>query len=351
MPGGRLEPDETPEDALRREVLEETGWSLACFRPIGIMHFRHIDPMPDGYPYPYPDLLHVVYAATPGEYHPELREVDGYELGAEFVSVDEARRLDLDAGQHVFLDAALRVEHQPDSPWVFPAMPIVIITPIAEEYDALTKALDQRWQGHDLRQVGRIQAHVYRSGDVIIAQGGLGKVQFAVTTQHLLDNLDDLSLVVCAGVSGSLTRDASVGDVVIGTTTVEHDFNSKSPDARLPRFDGSARHLAALRKAYSTSQSTFQVHLGPIASGDEAILNASRASELHSRTGALAVAWEGAGGARAAAFSRVPYVEVRGISDMADHDASSTWKANLPDAMRNVAVVVAYLAECLISGP
>ena len=141
-----------------------------------------------------------------------------------------------------------------------------------------------------------------------------------------------------------------MGDVVIGTTTVEHDFNSKQPDARLPRFDGSARHLAALRKAFTTGQPAFRVHFGPIASGDEGIVDASRASELRALTGALAVAWEGAGGARAAAFSGVPYVEVRGISDTADHDALSTWKANVPDAMRNVAVVVAGLVECHTSG-
>ena len=49
--------------ALRREIarfsgakiVEETGWSLAWFRPIGMLHFTHLDPVPEGWSYPHPD--------------------------------------------------------------------------------------------------------------------------------------------------------------------------------------------------------------------------------------------------------------------------------------------------------
>ena len=61
---------------------------------------------------------------------------------------------------------------------------------------------------------------------------------------------------------------------------------------------------------------------------------------LHQSTNALAVAWEGAGGARAARFSNVPFVEIRGVTDTADHDAPSDFKKNLETAMRNVATFI-----------
>ena len=224
-------------------------------------------------------------------------------------------------------------------------MTTVVITPIAKEFEVLTAVFDQLWGNHGTRDVGRLQVAEYRSSGVILSQGGLGKAQFAVTAQHLLDNLASPSLAVCAGIAGSLTASARVGDVIVGTATVEHDFNPRALDRQLPKFDGSAPHLAALREARIAERQEFQVRLGRIASGDEAIVDPVRARELRARTGALAVAWEGAGGARAAAFSQVPYVEVRGISDMADHEAVDTWKANLPDAMRSVASIVAWLAE------
>ena len=91
----------------------------------------------------------------------------------------------------------------------------------------------------------------------------------------------------------------------------------------------------------------FGIHFGPIASGDEAIFESKRAREVHERTGALAVAWEGAGGARAARFSDVPYLEIRGISDKADQEAPEVWMENLPSAIHNVAVVIDSLADTL----
>ena len=107
LPGGRLELNETPEDAVRREVMEETGWRLACIRPVGILHFTLIDPKPEGYPYPYPDFIQIVYAGSPGAHCPELQEVDGHELGSEFMQVVDASQLPLNAGQQEFLKSAI----------------------------------------------------------------------------------------------------------------------------------------------------------------------------------------------------------------------------------------------------
>ena len=108
LPGGRLEANETPLDAARREVLEETGWSMTGISQIGILHFSHTEAAPEGYPFPYPDFLQIVYAGSPAEYQPEMREPDDYVLGSELVPIESIRKWKLDAGQHVFLEAALR---------------------------------------------------------------------------------------------------------------------------------------------------------------------------------------------------------------------------------------------------
>ena len=224
-------------------------------------------------------------------------------------------------------------------------MTVLVVAPITAEFEALANAFDERWGSPTLHDTGRVSVREYAAAGVVLAEGGFGKVQFGVTTQHLLDHLAGVSLVVCAGIAGGLTDAVRVGDVVIGTATVEHDFYSEVLGKVPPHFDGSGEHLTALAGALGDHDGPFRVTFAPIASGDEGISDRVRREEVHARTEAPAVAYEGAGGARAALFSGVPYLEVRGISDMAEGDIISELEANLPAAMANVAAVVVRLVE------
>ena len=64
MPGGRIDPGETVLECLHREVREESGLTILTEERLGFLHFRHLQPEPDNYPYPYPDMFHLVFGVT-----------------------------------------------------------------------------------------------------------------------------------------------------------------------------------------------------------------------------------------------------------------------------------------------
>ena len=73
---------------------------------LGFQSFHHLTPKPPGYPYPYPNFLWVVFLARAVEHAPEGRLEDGYELGSEFRSIEEARALGLGPEELEYLSAA-----------------------------------------------------------------------------------------------------------------------------------------------------------------------------------------------------------------------------------------------------
>lgn len=173
-----------------------------------------------------------------------------------------------------------------------------------------------------------------------VAQGGLGKTQFGVQTQYFIDRLEGLVAVLCVGASGGLKPELGLGDIVVATETVEHDIRKYSRSL-MPRFSSNEALLGRFR-ALAKKQREFSIHFGPVASGDEDIMTEERKTELREQTGAIAVAWEGAGGARACRFSHLPFSEVRGISDSADHKAED-------DFFLNLELVMSHLAELTIN--
>lgn len=225
---------------------------------------------------------------------------------------------------------------------------VLALTPVDLEFDAMTAAFTEFGYEYDAETIGELGVRKYLDGGLIVAQGGLGKAQFGVQTQYLIERIDGLELVVCAGTSGGLADSLSIGDVVVATETVEHDFDEAYKVLNLPppRFAGDARSIEALKSLAAGgtgNEFSFNVHFGIVASGDTFVSDLNHARQLRETTGAYAAAWEGAGGARAAQFSGLPFLEVRGISDSAGANAMAEFMNNIPIAMRNVALVIREL--------
>jgi adenosylhomocysteine nucleosidase len=169
---------------------------------------------------------------------------------------------------------------------------------------------------------------------LVIAAGGLGKTQFGIQTQYYIDKLEGLESVFCIGASGALVPDVAIGDIVVATETVEHDIK-KFNRPLIPRFP-SDPSLVDRFKDLSGKERAFSIHFGPIASGDEDVFSKERKRAIQAQTAALAVAWEGAGGARACSFNKMPFAEIRGITDSAEQSAPEEFFANFEISMGNL---------------
>ena len=215
---------------------------------------------------------------------------------------------------------------------------ILIVTPLQEEYDDLCVSLSALGLRSHPERIGKLDVSCFPEMNVTVARGGHGKTQFGIQTQHLLDHAA-FDLVICAGAAGALAPQIRVGDLIIATSTLEHDYNNKFSSRPKPQFAGDSKSIEQI-KALDLSETAFEVHFGIMAGGDEDVIDVRRGAELYQAHNALGVAWEGVGGARASAFSNVPYLEIRGATDAANNEAPVVFYVNLKIVMTNIAFLL-----------
>lgn len=212
------------------------------------------------------------------------------------------------------------------------------------EFDELEPILE-RWSalGHAVARVdvGKLSCFDVPSLGLTAALGGHGKAQFALQSQYLIDHCGKLDALLCVGAAGRLSAALQLGDIVVGTATVEHDYKLRFVHADPPSHAGSASLQNQVGKLAAQRQFSFGVHHGKVASGDEDIVDAARAAELAAATGALCVAWEGSGAARVASFNGLGFLELRCITDGADSGAALSFREHCSRVMPNVAELIA----------
>jgi adenosylhomocysteine nucleosidase len=216
---------------------------------------------------------------------------------------------------------------------------ILILCPLAAEWSLLVGRFESSY--HHVAPVNdlKINGAYIRDWHALVAPSGHDKTQFAVQAQYLIGLFPSVELVICAGAADGLAPDLAVGDIVVGTETVEHDYRLLFAKRPLPRLAGHGPSTAALRRA-ARGVSDFRVVFDVIASGDEDVVTSARAQAIRDQTGAACVAWEGSGAARAARFNGIGSLEIRAVTDAADKEAPQKFDRNLPIAMANLATLL-----------
>lgn len=165
-----------------------------------------------------------------------------------------------------------------------------------------------------------------------IAKAGLGKDSFAQRAEYWIKNFGPFNHLITVGSAGSLHDNLNNLDVVMAEEIIELQ---KITDDKLIHS-----YPCVTLPSESHVQKEYQVVLGKITSIDEDIRTSENRQVVLEKSKALAVAWEGAGGARVARSHKIPYSEIRGLTDQATGQVEQEFSKNLNQAIFNATEVL-----------
>ncbi len=161
-----------------------------------------------------------------------------------------------------------------------------------------------------------------KSTKYILVKSGVGKVNASRTTQILIDRFE-VKAVLNIGSAGGITDNLQIGDIVIGEKLVQHDFDVTAfgrekgfiPDTG-KFFESDKTLVENIKKALNTINEDFNIHIGLIATGDTFLTDVDKKNKIRLEFNADCVEMEGAAIAQTCMLCNIPFVVIRGISDV-----------------------------------
>ena len=193
---------------------------------------------------------------------------------------------------------------------------------------------------------------IFEGVPAVLVVCGVGKVNAAMCAQILCD-IFGVSHIINTGVAGSLCADLDIGDFVISTEAIYHDFTCQvlNPLYVVGQVPGLAvRFFPAdpqlIECAYAAAQQV-KAHAakGIVASGDQFVCSKEQKTQIVANTGAICTEMEGAAIAHTAWRNGVPFVVIRAISDKADDSAEMDYPTFERMAIGHTVKLVEALVE------
>ena len=180
--------------------------------------------------------------------------------------------------------------------------------------------------------------------NIILTESGIGKTNAARTTQILIDYYKP-EAIFNIGVAGGIAKNLEVGDIIISTSLVQHDFDITAfdhPKGYIPNIGNTIpidnNLLNTTKNILNTNNISYKE--GVIASGDIFCTKESMATKINTQFNALCVEMEGASIAQTAHLSKTPCLVIRSISDCPDNNNKVTYEEFLETSSKKVAQIM-----------
>ena len=183
---------------------------------------------------------------------------------------------------------------------------------------------------------------------VTVVKCGVGKVNAALCAQTAILRYSP-DAVINVGVAGGVGQGIVTGHVVIGSDTVQYDFDLTAigeEDGLVFACDEgiSEALFAAARKAIPSQR----VSLGRIATGDRFVGDSETAARIRDHYRALACEMEGGAVAQVCAASGVPCGVLRAISDNANEHSEVDFPTFLAAAVADTEKIIVTYFEGIL---
>ena len=188
--------------------------------------------------------------------------------------------------------------------------------------------------------------------EAVVVKCGMGKVNAGICA-HTLINRYGVSEVINTGVGGSLDNRIDIGDIVVSTDAVQHDFDvrvigfqrGEIPYTGLYAFPADPSLIEAAVKAVRDTAPEVKVFEGRVCSGDQFIASSEQKKTIIDNFGGLCCEMEGAAIAQTCYLNQTPYVIIRAISDKADHSEEVSFEKFAEAAGKHCAAIVKTMVE------
>lgn len=205
-------------------------------------------------------------------------------------------------------------------------------------------AIKEKMEVSEVRQTANLAFYVGKmeEKEVVVVRCGIGKVNAAICTQILVDQFE-AEAVINTGVAGGIYGELEIGDIVISTDAVYHDFDTTVfgydlgviPRMEESFFKADQSLIEAAKKAGESLEAVKHTYTGRVVSGDQFISSGEVKEKIWTSFQGYCTEMEGAAIAHTCYLNQVPFVIIRSISDKADDTADMSFEEFVEIAAKN----------------